>query len=518
MKISCITSLLLSMLMTASAVKSGKKNLIYTMTNSDDPMRGNEILALHHFVEDPEHPVTVFGRFPTGGVGSNSPIGSQFSMITHNDRLLAVNTWSNDISVFDMDLASGGSLDLVHVEPSQGQFPVGLAAYDDIVYVLNTWDQGSIVGYKLNDADGVLTPIYNSKRILNAYPWDEPRFGINTQFGNPGLTAHESPSQVGFTPDGKYLIVFNKGSDHSPHHEGNILTYEVDHDTGLTSVEPVHNVSTSGNIRPFSFTWTKRDGKDVMLRTEADGVSSSSYAYNPEDGSLTPLTEHVSNGGRIGLCWNANHEEYGVMYGTNAPNSSISSYHIMEDGSLELFESQAFQFGPLAFPFDVAVEGNYLYTIQAGSGSMATFQVEPDGTLSLLRESFIMNPSAPAFDPNGGLLGLRGGTGGGIITVPLASPEDMGSPCALVARNNGDLLLEALPLTYIGNDGNPSSGFPLAECQGDCDHDDDCTGDLVCFQRSNSEPVPGCDGNDNGGRDFCIRPALMPPRKNLRRN
>ena len=45
-----------------------------------------------------------------------------------------------------------------------------------------------------------------------------------------------------------------------------------------------------------------------------------------------------------------------------------------------------------------------------------------------------------------------------------------------------------------GNNGNPSANFPLGECEGDCDNDGDCAGDLVCFQRNGLESVPGCAG------------------------
>ena len=31
-----------------------------------------------------------------------------------------------------------------------------------------------------------------------------------------------------------------------------------------------------------------------------------------------------------------------------------------------------------------------------------------------------------------------------------------------------------IPLEFAGDNGSPSSAFPLGECQGDCDDDDDC--------------------------------------------
>lgn len=52
----------------------------------------------------------------------------------------------------------------------------------------------------------------------------------------------------------------------------------------------------------------------------------------------------------------------------------------------------------------------------------------------------------------------------------------------------------------------------LKECQADCDDDDECSGDLICFQRSDTEPVPGCVGNgaDFDGKDFCIKTPVAP--------
>jgi len=60
-------------------------------------------------------------------------------------------------------------------------------------------------------------------------------------------------------------------------------------------------------------------------------------------------------------------------------------------------------------------------------------------------------------------------------------------------------------LVDIGNDGEPWADFSLGECQGDCDGDDECEGSLVCFSRSNDEPVPGCNGDGTTGTDYCFQ-------------
>ena len=51
----------------------------------------------------------------------------------------------------------------------------------------------------------------------------------------------------------------------------------------------------------------------------------------------------------------------------------------------------------------------------------------------------------------------------------------------------------SLELVYL----NPecSGSQPCQRCQGDCDGDDQCAGNLVCFQRNDYTPVPGCRGD-----------------------
>jgi len=65
-----------------------------------------------------------------------------------------------------------------------------------------------------------------------------------------------------------------------------------------------------------------------------------------------------------------------------------------------------------------------------------------------------------------------------------------------------------LPLQHIGNNGEPSSVFPLGECQGDCDSDLECQPGLVCFIREDDTPIPGCDSENDHTliADFCYNP------------
>ena len=50
-----------------------------------------------------------------------------------------------------------------------------------------------------------------------------------------------------------------------------------------------------------------------------------------------------------------------------------------------------------------------------------------------------------------------------------------------------------------------SAKKPCDACQGECDIDNDCKGDLKCFQRTGSEKIPGCFGSGTAGSDYCYQ-------------
>ena len=86
-------------------------------------------------------------------------------------------------------------------------------------------------------------------------------------------------------------------------------------------------------------------------------------------------------------------------------------------------------------------------------------------------------------------------------------------------------------LVIMGDNGSPSSAFPLGECQGDCDYDSQCQvrtnaslgqhltyfvadcfcfllsqWGLNCYERDGTETVPGCTGGGESGKDYCYVP------------
>ena len=72
---------------------------------------------------------------------------------------------------------------------------------------------------------------------------------------------------------------------------------------------------------------------------------------------------------------------------------------------------------------------------------------------------------------------------------------------------------EQLKIMGCGNNGDwktkDGCAYPLLECTGDCDTNNDCAGDLICHQREPYEAVPGCSGGEqhDSKTDFCVRPS-----------
>jgi len=66
------------------------------------------------------------------------------------------------------------------------------------------------------------------------------------------------------------------------------------------------------------------------------------------------------------------------------------------------------------------------------------------------------------------------------------------------------------PNNYLYEIGDNLSEGSYGLCEGDCDSDEDCSGDLVCYQRDAYEQVPGCIGWGSAGTDYCYDGTSTP--------
>ena len=303
--------------------------------------------------------LTRAGTYATGGNGGvalpgteSDHLGSQGSLVYDpaDQLLFAVNAGSDSVSVFGV---SGDRLHLDDVTPSGGQFPASIAMHERLVYVLNSGGTGIVQGFRI--ADGHLVTIPGSARTLGLANTDPPFF----------LT---SPGQVGFTLDGRQLIVTTKASGST------IDVFRVG-DNGRLSEFPVRNPSATPV--PFAFTFTPAN----RLAVGEAGVSAvSTYVVEP-DGMLAD-PKSLSDG-QVALCWILRVDRF--YYVSNTGSNTLSAYQISADGQPSLVGATGVVATTEPGPIDLTspIGTSFLYG-ETGSGTVDEYQVNPNGTLTKL--------------------------------------------------------------------------------------------------------------------------------------
>ncbi|CAJ1965923.1 unnamed protein product [Cylindrotheca closterium] len=107
-------------------------------------------------------------------------------------------------------------------------------------------------------------------------------------------------------------------------------------------------------------------------------------------------------------------------------------------------------------------------------------------------------------DCNFGLICLQRNLGNKDVPGCFGDPDSIGNGSLDFCIQPQDITT----LVIVGDEGFPTSVFPLDQCHGDCDSDTDCAQGLTCFQRTRDEAVPGCTGNGATGLDYCHNPTL----------
>lgn len=153
-----------------------------------------------------------------------------------------------------------------------------------------------------------------------------------------------------------------------------IDTYEVV--DGLAGAPVTH---PSEGTTPFGFAF---DRHNHAIVSEAATGSVSSYEI---DGSGFEVVSSAVVNGQAAACWIALSKNGKFAYTTNAASGTISSYAIGQDGSLTLLDPTAGITGPGSTPLDMAFSNNgqYLYTLGAGSHTITVFEFNADGSLTV---------------------------------------------------------------------------------------------------------------------------------------
>jgi 6-phosphogluconolactonase (cycloisomerase 2 family) len=327
---------------------AGATGAVFTMTNA---AAGNEVV---HFERAGDGSLTEVARYATGGDGTDSGLGNQGGLILTNGGrlLLVVNAGSDDVSLFRR--RGDGSWVLVDREPSGGSMPISVTSHGRLAYVLNAGGDGGISGFIVREND--LIPLAGSAQPLSQ--------------------AAPGPAQVQFAPNGRHLVVTEKGTNR-------IVTYAVGGD-GYAGA-PV--ATPSAGMTPFGFSFRSNG---LLVVSEAVGGATgaglvSTYRIQ-SDGSVIAVDPVVPDH-QSAPCWIVITPDGRFTYTTNTASNSISGFRIRPNGTLELLDASGVTAMSDAGPIDAALtQGNaeYLYVLNAGGMSITVYRVEKNGALTQL--------------------------------------------------------------------------------------------------------------------------------------
>jgi hypothetical protein len=256
--------------------------------------------------------------------------------------VVGVNAGSNTIFEFH---TFGPFVGFRNVVSSGGTIPVSVAVRGNLIYVLNAGGAGEVQGFYANS----LQPVPGSSQSLGLTPGATPQY-LNT------------PGQIGFSPDGRQLIVTTKanGSD--------IDVFSVSSAGGLSAP----TVNKSATPVPFGFTFDQW-GHLVVTEAGTSAVTTYDVSWN---GTTTELGSVAD--GLVALCWIANSGGR-FFYGSNAGSATVTTYTIGAGARPSWIGSTATDGGPI----DLATtpDGSDLYVETGASDLIDTFAVSPTGAL-----------------------------------------------------------------------------------------------------------------------------------------
>jgi len=320
---------------------------VFAQTN--DP-GGNAVLV---YSRAGDGTLTAAATFPTGGAGATQPgavvdpLASQGSVVYDRDHnlLFTVNAGSGSISTFSV---SGLQLTLRQVIPSRGEFPTSLTVHGDLLYALNAGGDGAVAGFRI--AARRLHAINNSVRTLHLGNANPPFF-------------LDSPGQVGFTPDGRDLIVTTKS-------HGTIDVFPVRPNGRLGAIV----VNPSASEVPFAFDFDA-SGRLAVSSAGASALTTYSIAAS---GLLTVESGPVPDTQQAG-CWIVG-VPGNFFYIGNTASASLSTFQVV-NGAVSLQTAATPTSGG---PIDLAVpsHGEFLYSENGGAGTIDEFSVSANGALT----------------------------------------------------------------------------------------------------------------------------------------
>jgi 6-phosphogluconolactonase len=282
------------------------------------------------------------------------------------------------VSSFKYNPASG-SLSFVNKQAAEGKDPCHIINDDKNVLVAN-YSSGSISIFKKSKTGG-LNPV--SQVITHA-----------GRSKNPNRQTSPHVHQLQFTPDNKYILATDLGTD-----KIYIYNYNADSKKEILSIKDSVAIKRGGGPRHLTFS---PNGKSVYLLQELDG---SLMVYSYHNGNLRKLdeTQIVDDDfkGEIGAAAIHFSPDGNYLYATNRGSvNDITLFIVQTDGRLNYKASyQSGGKGPRDFAIDPT--GNFLLIANQNSNEINIFRRDiSSGQLSLLPKTIeVCSPVNIVFIP-----------------------------------------------------------------------------------------------------------------------
>jgi 6-phosphogluconolactonase (cycloisomerase 2 family) len=181
-------------------------------------------------------------------------------------------------------------------------------------------------------------------------------------------------ASLAFSPDGQFLAVTERLTN-------SIDVFRVLAD-GTLSQAAVNQAAGPGT---FSVVFAPNGAALVAQAGSVSGSAITSYAVLA-DGTLSPISSNLPTLGAAN-CWIVVTPDGKFVYNSNAGSSTIAGFEIKNDGSLVALPGTIVGSNPSgATNLDIAVssDGKFLYTLNTGSGTVGVFAINADGGLSSL--------------------------------------------------------------------------------------------------------------------------------------